>query len=238
MTLLLVFFISQLYALTPDEILQKVDDNMVFTSAKYNGKMIIHIGTEIRTKTYKTWAKGKDKAFIIFTNNEDKGVRYLKREGSLWIYFPEAEEIMKISGHMLRESMMGSDLSYEDALENQKLKERYSITQEDDDDINGKNCYVLDLKAKTSDLTYYRRKIWIDKSRFVALREERYSRSGKLLRIMTIDEIKTIGKRNYPVRMTVQNVLRKNTYTEFSLYQYEFDIPIDESVFSRQSLKP
>ena len=52
-----------------------------------------------------------------FTNPEDRGTRYLKRDKNLWIYFPKEQDTVKISGHLLKEGMMGSDVSYEDALE-------------------------------------------------------------------------------------------------------------------------
>ena len=38
---------------------------------------------------------------------------------------PRAERVQKISGHMLRQGMMGSDMSYEDMLEAADFEEKY-----------------------------------------------------------------------------------------------------------------
>jgi len=69
---------------------------------------------------------GTDKALVEFTNPQDKGTRYLKIGKELWIYFPSEQDMVKISGHMLKEGMMGSDVSYEDALETDALHKKYS----------------------------------------------------------------------------------------------------------------
>jgi hypothetical protein len=40
----------------------------------------------------------------------------LRLENQLWIYSPSTDRNIQNSGHMLRQSVMGSDLSYEDML--------------------------------------------------------------------------------------------------------------------------
>ena len=50
----------------------------------------------------------REESFVEFTNPEDKGVRYLKTDKNLWMYFPVEQETVKISGHLLKEGMMGS----------------------------------------------------------------------------------------------------------------------------------
>jgi len=50
----------------------------------------------------------------------------LKLEDQLWIFSPSTDRIIQISGHMLRQSVMGSDLSYEDMMEDPHLLNHYS----------------------------------------------------------------------------------------------------------------
>ena len=102
-----------------------MDKNSVFEKMEYNGKMTIKKKKKVRTKSMHIYAEGEEKSLIEFTNPEDDGTRYLRLTGELWMYFPDAEEIIKISGHMLRESMMGSDFSYEDMVDNEALLEKY-----------------------------------------------------------------------------------------------------------------
>ncbi len=115
-------------SLTGEEIMKRVDKNRIFDKIEYNGKMVIKKKKKIRTKSMHIYGEGEEKAFIEFTNPEDEGTRYLRLSGELWMFFPDAAEVVKISGHMLRESMMGSDFSYEDMMDNEELLKKYSIT--------------------------------------------------------------------------------------------------------------
>ena len=50
----------------------------------------------------------------------------LKLDKRLWIYSPSTDRTIQLSGHLLRQSVMGSDLSYEDMMEERKLSEVYT----------------------------------------------------------------------------------------------------------------
>ncbi|MFC1496157.1 outer membrane lipoprotein-sorting protein [Candidatus Margulisiibacteriota bacterium] len=238
-----LFFVScvlviPVMALTADQIIDRVDQNMNYISAQYNGKMIIHIGDEVREKKMVSYSKGRTKAFTEFLSPaRDKGTRYLKMDDNMWMYLPSVEKVIKIAGHMLRQSMMGSDFSYEDALEAIKLREKYSARVTGSDKFDGRDCYLLDLIAKVKQVTYYRRKIWIDKKMFIGLKEELYAKSGKLLKVATATDIKRFGKRNYPTKMVIKNMLRKNSYTEFLLTNIKFDIMLADDIFTLRNLK-
>src|SRR4030042_3544995 len=109
---LMIYNISAADVLT---IIRKLDNNEVFDSIKYDAKMIINISGKKYEKTFYSYAKGRLNYFIEFTNSDDKGTKYLKKDGNLFVFTEDLEEVMPITGHMLRESMMGSDVSYEDA---------------------------------------------------------------------------------------------------------------------------
>ena len=90
---------------------------------------------------------------------------------------------------MLRQSVMGSDLSYEDLMEDRKLEDLYSAQISGEEEYDGRPCWVLDLTAKEEDVAYYSRKVWVDKERFVALKEDRFAKSGKLLKRTEIKDV-------------------------------------------------
>ena len=121
--------VGQVFALTGEEIIRRVDANMTFGTARMESEMVIHVGDEVRTKKLISYAQGRKKSYAEFTfPARDKGVKYLKIEDNMWMYIPDVDKIIKIAGHMLRQSMMGSDFSYEDALESSKLLEKYNAT--------------------------------------------------------------------------------------------------------------
>src|SRR5680860_1695825 len=86
--------------MTAEEIINKRDDNEYFDTAEMEADMIIASGSRIITKTMVALSDRKN-SLVEFTNSQDRGTKFLKREDDLWMFFPDAEEIIKISGHML-----------------------------------------------------------------------------------------------------------------------------------------
>ena len=162
--LLFLFMISlNIWALSSSEILKKVDYNMTPTTVKYDGKMVIHQGSSVLTKEMKVIAKGADLGLIEFMSPaRDKGTKFLRTDSLLYIYFPSAGKTQKLSGHMLRQGMMGSDLSYEDQTSRNKLDDIYNskILKETDDE------YTLELILKPNEEnSYYKRVLIVDKKK-------------------------------------------------------------------------
>ncbi|HBY57362.1 MAG TPA: outer membrane lipoprotein-sorting protein [Candidatus Atribacteria bacterium] len=223
--------------LTAEEIIKKRDDNEYFDSVKIEAEMIIVSGGRKIIKTMVALSDKKN-SFVEFTNPHDRGTKFLKREDNLWMFFPDAEEIIKISGHMLNQGMMGSDFSYQDIMESDKLTDLYNFKIIGEEEIEGRLCYVLEGVAREGvKVSYYRRVTWIDKERFIGLKEELYAQSGKLLKETKTNEIQEIEGRWIPVDSVMENKLRKNTYTGFKITLIEFNPEIPEGTFSLQNLR-
>jgi negative regulator of sigma E activity len=154
------------------------------------------------------------------------------------MFFPDAEDIVKISGHMLNQGMMGSDFSYQDIMESDKLTDLYDFKIIGEEEIDGRPCYVLEGVAREGvKVSYYRRVSWVDKERFIGLKEELYAQSGRLLKETKVNELEKINERWIPVDSVMEDKLRKNTYTEFKISLIDFNPEIPEETFSLQSLK-
>ena len=222
-------------ALTGEEILRKVDENITPDSVKYTGKMIIHRGGRVQTKEMQVYGRGADESFVEFlAPPRDRGTKYLRTEDNLWMYLPGANRTVRISGHMLRQSMMGSDFSYEDQTSRNKLYEQYNseIIEENE------NEYVVKLTTKPGEeTTYYRRIMWVEKSDFSLIKQEMYAQSGRLLKVMEVLESKNIDGRNYPVRIRMEDKVRAESFTEIVMEDIQLDIEIDERIFTFQNLE-
>ncbi len=224
--------------LTGADILRKVDENYNAKNHRSVSTMMIKGRRGTRTMKARSWTQGTNKSFTEYLSPaRDAGTKMLKLKNELWIYLPAADRIIKIAGHMLRRSMMGSDISYEDFMEDQKLSDIYDVKLEAGEKIDGRLCYVLKLTAKIKKVTYNSRKMWIDKERFLPLKEERFAKSGKLLKLLTIDEVFKAGKRWYPKKMTFKDVLQRGQGTVFIIDSIEFNVKIPAHIFSKASLR-
>jgi outer membrane lipoprotein-sorting protein len=222
---------------TAEELLRRVDNNEVFTTIQYEGEMIIEHQNRRIVRTMNAWARGNTDSFIEFTNPEDRGTRYLRRGGRLMVYSPDIEGVMLISGHMLRESMMGSDLSYEDTLDNAPLSARYKPFLLGVETINDRTAWVLELTALSRTESYPTRKLWIDQENFDLLQAELFALSGAKLKEHRLLRVETISGRRFPVEVEFRDLLRRNSRTVFIMRNVVLDQPIADSVFSERNLR-
>ena len=219
-------------------ILNKVDDNINSNTSVTKSNMIIYGRRNSRTVTSIGYAQGKNQSFSEYLAPErEKGTKMLKLENNLWIYSPSTDRTIQLSGHMLKQSLMGSDLSYEDMMENRKLTEMYNSKVVDRDTIDGRETWVLQLEAKVDDASYDSRKIWVDTQRYVPLREELYAKSGQLLKKTELKDVKKIDGRWYPTKMNYKDMLKDGKGTDFIVLEIEFDTPIAPHIFTKASLK-
>jgi outer membrane lipoprotein-sorting protein len=222
---------------TAAQILARVDANEVYDSITYEGEMIIEYSGKRFTKNFKAAARGSSESFVEFINREDRGTKYLKREGRLYVYSPDTESVMPISGHLLKESMMGSDLSYEDTIDNETLSARYTPVLLGTEDMGGKKAYVLELTAKNRTESYPRRKLWVDLETGDVPRLEMFALSGALLKTYNLIRAEKIGNRRFPVEFEMRDLLRKNSRTVFVMKNVVLDAKISDSVFSMRNLR-
>jgi outer membrane lipoprotein-sorting protein len=138
---------------------------------------------------------------------------------------------------MLRQSVMGSDLSYEDMMDDRKLTDVYAASVIGNEMVDGRKTWILELKAKVTDVAYYSRKMWIDQERFVPLKEELFAKSGQLLKRTTLSDVKLIQGRWFPMTIVYKDMLREGSGTEFSITSVKFNQQIPDYIFTKAALK-
>ena len=221
-----------------DEILRAVDSNMITKTSQARTRMIVHGRRASRTLELISYSEGNAKAYSEYLSPpREKGTKMLKLDKQLWIYSPATDRIIQISGHMLRQSVMGSDLSYEDLMEDARLSEKYEATILGEETLDDRPCWVLELNALSPDMSYQIRKLWVDKVRFIPLKEELYAKSGKLLKRTTLSQVENIGGRWFPRKIEFRDMLKEGKGTEFIIDDIRFDVQIPDYIFSKANLK-
>ena len=221
------------------DIIKEMDKNMNAKSRILTSKMIVHGRRSSRTIESKSWVLGIDKAFTEYLSPpREAGTKMLKLGDKLWTYSPQTDRVIQISGHMLRQSVMGSDMSYNDMMEDKPMEELYEATVERSIEINGRDHWVIILESKIKGLAYPKRKAWIDKEYLLPMKEELYAKSGKLLKTSTMSDVKKVQGRWFPSRFNFRDELKRNSKgTEWVIDKIEFDIEISKSRFSKALLR-
>ena len=223
---------------TGREILIKMDQNTIAENRCATYTMVVRGRRRDRTMTIKSWVKGSEKSFSEYlAPAREKCTKMLKLRDQLWMYSPQSDRIIRIAGHMLRQSMMGSDFSYEDMMEERKLSEVYSAKIVSEENYENSSVWIMELISKVEGLAYYKRTLWIDKNKFVPLNENLYAKSGTLLKTTTFSNIKKIDSRWFPMKMNYKDIMKDGRGTDFVILDISFNAKIPDEYFSKNILK-
>lgn len=237
---LLIIIVSAGWAQIPsgEDILRKVDENRIAQNRIGVYEMVVHGRRGDRTIKAKSWIEGADRSFTEYLAPvREKGTKMLKLGDQLWTYSPSTDRTIKISGHMLRQSVMGSDLSYEDMMEDRRLLKLYDAEIIGEEEFLERPCWVLKMTAKVSDVAYYSRDILVDKEWYLPLKEKRYAKSGKLLKTTEMKSVIKIEDRWVGEKIVFKDELKSGEGTEIVIESVDFDVEIPEYIFSKAALR-
>jgi outer membrane lipoprotein-sorting protein len=220
-------------------ILAKIDANLTYEGR--TSQITMTVVTARRTRVYKmrTHGRGQTEAAVEYlAPARDKGTRLLKQDKELWLYMPTIERTQKISGHMLRQGMMGSDVSYEDMMNAQSFLDLYEVALLGEETLGERSCWKLSLTARDDSISYPTRTAWVDKGTFIPIKQELFALSGMLLKTWSMTEVQTFADgRRFPTRMELTDELKKGSKTTIELTELVFKLPSNEQVFSRRWLE-
>lgn len=226
------------FAPANESILDQIDRNMSSKNRVIETTIIIHGRRSSKTLTAKTWSEGTKKSFTEYLSPaSDKGTKMLKLDNRLWIYSPSTDRTIQISGNMLRQSVMGSDLSYEDMMDDRKLSDLYAEKIIGKELVDGRNTLILELTAKVEDVAYHLQKMWVDSERFVPLKQELYAKGGQLLKKIEYRDVRNVQGRWFPFTFEYKDMLKTGKGTEFKINSIKFNQEIPAYIFSKAALK-
>ena len=242
----IIFFLVSVLSLTGfsqnypsgKSILDKVDNNMSAKTRIITAKMEIADLRATRTMVSKSYSIGDKKGYTEYlTPAREKGTKMLKLENQLWIYSPSTDRTIQISGHMLRQSVMGSDMSYEDMMNDKPLLEQYKADVTGEETVDGRKCWVVLLTAIIPDVSYFTQKMWIDQEKFVPLKIEAFAKGGKLLKRTTLTNVQKVQGRWFPMSMVYKDMLKQGEGTKMTIQELQMDASIPASYFNLGNLK-
>lgn len=230
----MILLMVLLATITPQKILDKLRENVQWESIKFSAGMEIRRGSRRITKEFDGVGKGEN--FLMeFKNPEDFGVKYLKIGDQLYIYIPDIDDVVRISGDMLRQSLMGSDISYSDMMTSNPF-EFYRVDSMVDTVLSGRRLIKLHLEDTTGRAAYQEVQMLIDTTRFVPVKVEYYARGGRMIKVMEFKEFRRYGHRYFPIEYSMRDLRRRNSVTIVRIRELHLDVKIPDSTFSKERL--
>lgn len=198
-------------------------------------EMVVDNNDNKRTILFNFWSKGRNKALIkILEPAKEHNSGNLRIDMNLWRYLANVDRIIKVPPSMMLQSWMGSDFSYDDLVKTSSMYEDY--THEFVETKNGVVKIICTPKP-SSPVVWGKVIEWIKQDDLVTVRREFYSEKGDLLKTLTAEDIKTVGKHKIPFKMTMTNHKKQGLKTYLSYKSLAMDIALDEVIFTQQKLK-
>ena len=143
---------------------------------------------------------------ILFPKERKGEAVLLHRSGgkSVGTLFTPPNNTRPIASGQLNQPLFGSDLSYEDIIDNPFTWNRQTIVGSEE--INGTACQVLESKPDQGHASSYSKvRTWVDPRRLVPLRIEKYDASGKVLRRINTTRVLLDGDESIPANLSAQS---------------------------------
>ena len=135
----------------------------------------------------------------------------------------------------LKEPLLGSDLSYEDVVDNFFAWHQQALVGTGE--VDGVKCQILESKPDKNEHSIYGSvRSWIDVRRLVPLRVEKYDRSGQLLRRIDTTRVAPSGDHKIPAVLTVSGA-RENSSTLLDGSRITYDVTYTDRDFTIEGLK-
>jgi len=140
-----------------------------------------------------------------------------------------------IDAGQMKEPLFGSNLTYEDIVENFFAWDQQAIVGTEA--LNGVSCQILESKpGKSERSTYASVRSWVDPKRFVPLRIEKYSASGQLARRIDTTRVAVDDRRRaIPANLTVRGP-REDSVTDIDGSRIKHGVNFTDREFTPEGI--
>jgi len=219
-----------------EDIVRRMQSNQVFQTSKVRGRMTVIDRFGTKETRFVSYSRGASDTLIEFTSPEEKGQKILRTRDEIYLFYPGAEELIRLQGAAFRDAVLGSDMSYEDLTGGKTILESYEVSLEGREAVDGAECYRIAMRAKGRNVAYPRQTIWVDTQLWSPRRMQQYSLSNRLLKETRLSDFKEVAGRVVPMRVELEDKLKKNSRTEFVVEEMAIGVPLDPALFSLEHL--
>lgn len=195
---------------------------------------------EMRTRVLEVEGDG-DKTMIIFDEPRDvQGTALLTFSHKVgpddqWLYLPALKRIKRIASRNKSGPFMGSEFAYED-LASQEV-EKYAYRYLRDETLDGLPMFVIERDPVDENSGYRRQLVWMDQAEYRPMKIAFYDRKDSLLKTLVFRDYRQYLERYWRADEMYMENHQTGKSTLLTWRQYEFQVGLDDSDFTRNSLK-
>lgn len=224
---------------TPRDIIDRVD--RILRGDSSHGTATMEVVTEhwSRSITMEVWSLGTDYSLVrVSAPAKEAGTATLKAEKDIWNYLPKVDRTIKVPASMMSGSWLGSHFTNDDLVKDSRLIEDFDIVANFEGDRDGVDVWEFTLTPKPEAAV-----VWgsieyqVRKNDYMPVWARYYDEDHVLARTMEFSEFRVMGGRTVPAVMHMQPADKPGERTTMLYDDLEFDIDLEKSFFSLQTLK-
>ena len=221
-----------------DSLVNEVDRLYRATSAYAEIEMEIVNPHWQRTLSMDSWSEGIKKTFIRITAPaREKDVATLRVENEMWNYLPKANKVMKIPPSMMMGSWMGSDFTNDDLVKESSLFEDYHCEITHPDSADTSLYYIKCIPHPDAPVVWGSIVIAIRHHPHLPVWQKYYDEKGKLIRIMTYGDVRTVDGRTIPTSLEMVPQNKEGHKTVIRYRDIKFNVKLDPETFTLRNLR-
>ena len=221
------------------DIVRQSENMLKGTSSRGKFRMTVETPDFTRTMEMDAWWIENDKALIAITlPKREAGNKTLKIKNELWMYLRNTETTIKVPPSMMLQSWNGSDFTNDDLVRESSLPDDYTMKILSEEEMDSTACWKIEMLPKPSAPVVWGKLVhWIRKKDHLPARTEYFDDKGTLMRTMRYSDIRRFGNRSIPSKWEMTNNIKPGRRTRFEYLQAQFDVKINDAVFSFRELE-
>jgi len=236
-------FTSNLYAqdLSAEQIVRKAEqsvypDSFVMRATietLKSGEVESRMDMQIRYK------RGTGTRIELLAPARSHGIRFLQKEGNLWMFNPRAGsgQAIRLSP---RASFQGTVFSNRDVGDPQYTTDyTVQVVGHESIDVPGSgqvNAIVVEGLARNAQIAYAKVRLWIRASDYMILKAEYFAKSGLPFKTVEFTNIRNLGGRERPSVLRMLSLDQKDRVSVMTIHDLTEDPAMADAIFTLSAL--
>jgi Outer membrane lipoprotein-sorting protein len=217
-------------------LLRHLDDLYRSTSSVARMEIAVVNPRSTRTLRLQASTRGEEEALVVVeAPAREAGTATLRVGQNLWNWLPRISRTIRVPPAMMLSSWMGTDFTNDDLVKESSLHDDFFASV--DRRSESPPGWWLGLVVKPGAVGRWARiEILVTDDR-LPVEERHYDRKGRLARTMTFDDVKVLGGRRLPARITLVPAEGEAQRTVLRYLDVSFDVPLADDTFSLSRLE-
>ena len=208
------------------------------TSSQGAMTMTIHRPDWERSMSMESWTQGEKRSLVRVTApRKDRGNGTLMDGNNMWSFSPKINRVIKVPSSMMNQSWMGSDFSNKDISRADDIVEQYEHTLLSESQVDGHVAYEVQSIPHEDAAVVWGKEVLVVRNDNVLIEHRFYDQDGELVKALRTLEIGEMGGRTIAVQQRMEKVDAPDEWTEIIVDSVEFDIELNDNVFTLSNLR-